>query len=76
MPTMTVKQPFHDGKLDDKKSVIAESKSTPLVIQLTRKSPVIPYLSASAPSEPTNTRRNAQEDWDLPFFPGESWFGG
>jgi hypothetical protein len=74
---MTARQPFLDRKLDDKRSIIAEAKSRPLVIQLTRKFFVTPYFDAGSheASEPNNTRRDA-EDSDLPSFPGESWFGG
>jgi hypothetical protein len=77
MPTMTAKQPFRDRKLDDKKSIVAESKGTSLVIQFTRKFSAASYLGAADrdPSEPTNTKRDA-DDSDLPIFPGESWFGG
>ena len=74
---MTARQPFRDRKLDDKRSIIAESKSRPLVIQLTRKFSVMPYFGADGRggSESKHTRRDA-EDPDLPSFPGESWFGG
>lgn len=77
MPTMTAKQPFRDCKLDGEKSIVSESGSGPLVIQLTRKFSVVPYASAAerGASEPTITRHDA-EDSDLPSFPGESWFGG
>jgi hypothetical protein len=76
MPTMTAKQPFRGVKFD-KRSAFAESKSTPLVIQLTRKFSVIPYSDAADPgrSEP-GIERDAQDDLNLPSFPGESWFGG
>jgi hypothetical protein len=77
MPAMTAKQPFRDRKLDNKESVAAEAKGSSLVIQLTRKLPVTPYfgLADHGGSEPTNTKRDADES-DLPSFPGESWFGG
>jgi hypothetical protein len=78
MPTMTAKQPFRDGKIDNKRSVIAGSKSTPRVIQLTRKHSAIPLFNAAAPdgSDPKNMERDEQDDSNLPSFPGESWFGG
>jgi hypothetical protein len=77
MPTMTAKQPFRDRKLDDKKSIAAESNSRSPVIQLTRKFSATPYfgLADRGASERTNTKRDA-DDSDLPSFPGESWFGG
>jgi hypothetical protein len=78
MPTMTAKQPFRDSKLDGKKSVGAGSKSTPLVVQLTRKIAAPPYLGAvhRETPEPVKIGRDAQDDLELPSFPGESWFGG
>jgi hypothetical protein len=78
MPTMTAKQPFRDSKLDGKKSVGAGSKSTPLVVQLTRKIAAPPYLGTvhRETPEPVKIGRDAQDDSDLPSFPGESWFGG
>jgi len=77
MPAMTAKQPFPDRKLDEKKSIAAESKSRSPVIQFTRKFSVMPYSGAAdrRASKSMNTRRDA-EDSDLPSFPGESWFGG
>lgn len=74
---MTAKQPFRDRKPDNKESNIAEAKGTSLVIQLTRKFPATTYfgLADRGGSEPTNTKRDADEP-ELPSFPGESWFGG
>lgn len=74
---MTTKQPFRDRKFDDKKSSVAQSKGTSLVIQLTRKIPAMPYfgLVDRGASEQANTKRDA-DDSDPPSFPGESWFGG
>jgi hypothetical protein len=78
MPTMTARQPFRDRKLDDKKSIVAGSRSLSPVIQLTRKLPMVPFFCPDSPgaSEPKNTSGEAQNDRDLPSFPGESWFGG
>jgi hypothetical protein len=77
MPTMTAKQPFRDRKSNDEKTIAAESKSTPLVIQLTRKFSAIPYFDAADPERSEkNIKRDEQEDLNLPLFPGESWFGG
>ena len=75
---MTARQPFRDRKSDDEKSIVAESGSKPPVIRLTRKLSVVPCFDPGNPgaSEPKNTRRDAQDDLDLPSFPGESWFGG
>lgn len=75
---MTAKQPFRDNRFDGKKSIAAESKSTPLVIQLTRRLSATRYFNAVDldRSEPENAERNEQEDLSLPLFPGESWFGG
>ncbi len=74
---MTAKQPFRDSGFDGK-SIAAESKSTPLVIQLTRRFSATRYFGAVDldRSEPKNAERNEQEDLSLPLFPGESWFGG
>jgi hypothetical protein len=78
MPTMTAKQPFRDRTLDDEKSVVAESKSTSPVIQLTRKFSVVHCFGAAdaGASEPKDIRHNLPDDLDLPSFPGEAWFGG
>jgi hypothetical protein len=78
MPTMTARQPFRDRKSDDKKANVAESRNLSPVIQLTRKLSMVPFFVSDSPgaSESKNTSHEAQNDRDLPSFPGESWFGG
>jgi hypothetical protein len=78
MPIMTARQPFRDRELDGNKSIVAESRIRPPVIQLTRKLSVVPYFDPSSPgaSGPKNTKHDAQDDSDLASFPGECWFGG
>jgi hypothetical protein len=78
MPTMTTKQPFRDSKFDGKSSAAAKSKNIAPVIKLTRKFPVTAYPDATGAdtSGPMKIKQDAQEDSDLPSFPGESWFGG
>jgi hypothetical protein len=75
---MTAKQNFRDGKFGDKKSVTAGSKSISPVTQLTRKVPASPYRDTVGSDAPQSvkTGRDAQDDSDLPSFPGECWFGG
>ena len=74
---MTAKQNFRDGKFGDKKSVTAGSKSLPPVTQLTRKISASPYRDIAGLDAPrSKTGHDAQDDSDLPSFPGESWFGG